>query len=141
MGAYKTKEQIERIALEKLRNSKNKKLLNNTNVDCFIMGYDQAENDIYSLLSNTDRREFIDQLDRINEYYKQSLEKDEEDLGYSGYMYTIPKSREETWKQWEQIREACNLIKKHIYNIPSWVFGEFYKEKIQNKETINDADS
>lgn len=39
---YKSKEEIEDVALRTLRDSKNKSLLNNRNVDCFLIGWEHA---------------------------------------------------------------------------------------------------
>lgn len=43
---YKSKEEVEDVALRTLRNSKNKSLLNNRNVDCFLIGWENAVSDI-----------------------------------------------------------------------------------------------
>lgn len=44
-----SKEEIEDIALRSLRNNSDKKLLSNTNVDCFCMGYSMCQNALLSL--------------------------------------------------------------------------------------------
>ena len=40
---YKSKEEIENVAFRVLRKSNNKSMLNNKNVDCFLMGFASAE--------------------------------------------------------------------------------------------------
>ena len=49
-----SQEEIEEIALRKLRNNSNKKLLSNTNVDCFCMGYNTCQNTLLDLSYNPD---------------------------------------------------------------------------------------
>ena len=53
---YKSKEEIEDVALRTLRNSKNKSLLNNRNVDCFLIGWENAVSDIKKTNQGAKRR-------------------------------------------------------------------------------------
>ena len=49
----KTQSEMEQIALLELRKSKDKKLLSNTSVDCFVMGYMRAQEDIFVNFGNS----------------------------------------------------------------------------------------
>lgn len=49
----KTQSEIEQIALTELRKNSDKKLLSNTSVDCFVMGYSRAQNNMFIDFSNS----------------------------------------------------------------------------------------
>lgn len=79
----KSREEIEAIALDNLRHRKDRKLLNNTNVDCFIDGYILAQN---TLLNKPFKAK--DFLEDILEGINWRLKSIEETAGYSGRYYT-----------------------------------------------------
>ena len=74
-----SQEEIEEIALKKLRNSNDKKLLSNTNVDCFCMGYSTCQDRLLSLSSNP--KEFKKFL---IEHAQSVLDDTEMSIAYSG---------------------------------------------------------
>lgn len=75
------KEEIEDIALRKLRNHSDKKLLSNTNVDCFCMGYSTCQDRLLSLSSNP--KEFKKFL---IEHAQSVLDDTEMSIAYSGHV-------------------------------------------------------
>lgn len=59
---YKSKEEIEDVALRTLRNSKNKSLLNNRNVDCFLIGWENAVSDIKKKNKSRSKKKMISRI-------------------------------------------------------------------------------
>jgi hypothetical protein len=78
-----SQEEIEEIALRKLRNNSNKKLLSNVNVDCFCMGYKTCQNTLLDLSYNPD--ELAEYLLKHAEY---AIDYVETSIAYAGGMQT-----------------------------------------------------
>ena len=83
---YKSKEEIENVAFRVLRKLNNKSLLNNKNVDCFLMGYECAISDIKEQISAQRKDEFIDYLEQMKIFCSECYHNLENDLGYAGYQ-------------------------------------------------------
>lgn len=122
---FKTKDEIESIALHELRKSSNKKLLSNTNVDCFISGWNAASNDIRSQMTAEKLKEFREYLKELSEYCDERMRRQNEDLGYSGYMYTVPSDAQLIFELWKRVGEACETISANLENV-KMSRGEYY---------------
>lgn len=75
-----SQEEIEEIALRKLRNNSNKKLLSNVNVDCFCMGYSTCQNTLLSLSANPEELK-----DFLIEHAKSVIYDVEMSIAYTGH--------------------------------------------------------
>lgn len=97
----KSRQEIELLAFEELRADKDRKLLSNTNVDCYVRGFFKAQNMISTpvFAKETLRRVY----DMLNERY--------EDIkmtaGYSGRFFTKEENEE-----MELINKAHKAIKE-----------------------------
>ena len=115
----KTREEVELIALKNLRGRKDRKLLNNTNVDCFIDGYMLAQDVILNRPYNI--IEYLeDTIKGLNAKYKEI----EDEAGYGGRYFTDGEI------------EARKLIQKVISCISSCIAEE--KEKDNKKQFYED---
>lgn len=61
-------------------------VLNNSNVDCFIAGYNMAAKEYKEVIDKGYKELFTGLSDKL----EKQLEDDEYELGYSGYMYSYP---------------------------------------------------
>lgn len=76
------RDEIESLALKTLRQNKDRKLLNNTNVDCIIEGYCLAQENI---LKDASAKELLQGFISDLNYRYQSIE---DSAGYGGRSYT-----------------------------------------------------
>ena len=113
----KSKEEVEDIAFRTLRNSKNKTLLSNRNVDCFVAGWQTADRDFWQQLNSQKAQEFKDYLQQMITECEEKHKKLEEDLGYSGYMYSIPDSADAMFKLFERMIDSCEFILSNLENV------------------------
>ena len=131
---FKTNDEVESIALHVLRNSKNKKLLSNTNVDCFVSGWKEAENDFRKQLTTEKLKEFREYLQELSEYCDERMRKQNEDLGYSGYMYTVPSDAQLIFELWDSVSEACETISLNLENVK--LSRNEYWEKLKGDDNL-----
>ena len=114
---YKTKKEVENIAFRALRDSKNKTLLSNRNVDCFVAGWQAAEKDFFQQLNSQKAQEFKDYLQQMITECEEKHKKLNEDLGYSCYMYSIPDSADAMFKLFERMIDSCEFILSNFENV------------------------
>lgn len=114
---YKSKEEIENVALRTLRNSNNKSLLSNRNVDCFVAGWQAADRDFWKQLNSQKAQEFKDYLQQMITECEEKHKKLKEDLGYSGYMYSIPDSADAMFKLFKRTIDSCEFILSNLENV------------------------
>lgn len=99
MKSYSTTE-IENIAL---RYAYDKKSLTQKNVECFVAGFKTAMNKC--------RENLCDAIQSIADEEKNFKKKYDNDLGYSGYMYSRPDDYDETINKHEKLYKALqNLV-------------------------------
>ncbi len=79
----KSHEEIEAIALQELRHKKDRKLLNNTNVDCFIDGFKLAQ-DIFTRSEDVTKEFLQEIIERLDQRYRDI----EDSAGYGGRCFT-----------------------------------------------------
>ena len=113
---YKTKEEIENIAFRTLRNSKNKTMLSNRNVDCFVAGWQAADRDFWQQLNSQKAQEFKEYLQQMITECEEKHKKLKEDLGYSGY-YSIPDSADAMFKLFKRMIDSCEFILSNLENV------------------------
>lgn len=114
---YKSNEEIEDVALRILRNSNNKSLLSNRNVDCFVAGWQAADRDFWQQLNSQKAQEFKDYLQQMITECEEKHKKLKEDLGYSGYMYSIPDSADAMFKLFKRMIDSCEFILSNLENV------------------------
>ena len=114
---YKSKEEIENVAFRVLRKSNNKSLLNNKNVDCFLMGYEHAISDIKEQISTQRKDEFIDYLEQMKIFCSECYHNLENDLGYAGYQFSRPESADAMLKLYDQMMRCCDFLIENLENV------------------------
>ena len=114
---YKSKEEIENVAFRVLRKSNNKSLLNNKNVDCFLMGYEHAISEIKEQISNQRKDEFIDYLEQMKVFCSEQYHNLENDLGYAGYQFSRPESADAMLKLYDQMMRCCDFLIENLENV------------------------
>ena len=114
---YKSKEEIENVAFRVLRKSNNKSLLNNKNVDCFLIGYEHAIYDIKEQISAQRKGEFIDYLEQMKVFCSEQYHNLENDLGYAGYQFSYPKSADAMLKLYDQMMRCCDFLIENLENV------------------------
>lgn len=114
---FKSKEEVEDIAFRALRNSKNKTLLSNRNVDCFVAGWQSADRDFRQQLNSQKPQEFKEYLEQMKAQCEEKHKKLKEDLGYSGYMYSIPDSADAMFKMLTRMIGSCEFILANLENV------------------------
>ena len=114
---YKSKEEIEDVALRTLRNSNNKSLLNNKNVDCFLIGYKHAISDIKEQISVQRKDEFVDYLEQMKIFCSECYHNLENDLGCEGYQFSYPKSADAMLKLYDQMMRCCDFLIENLENV------------------------
>ncbi len=124
---YKSKEEIENVALRTLRNSNNKSLLSNRNVDCFVAGWQAADRDFWQQLNSQKAQEFKEYLEQMKAQCEEKREELSTDLGYSGYMYSIPKSAEAMFEMLETMVDSCEFILANLENVKLY-HGDYYEK-------------
>ena len=114
---YKDEDKITTQALVDLRKQKDKSLLNNKNVDCYVLGYKQAQSSFIEWLKGfTDE----DNKSRLETLYQFCIDKQkaiEYDLGMSGYMYSMPDSAAAMLKLLSQMQQNIAFVLKHLEDI------------------------
>ena len=114
---YKSKEEIENVAFRVLRKSNNKSLLNNKNVDCFLMGYEHAISEIKEQISTQRTDEFIDYLEQMKVFCSEQYHNLENDLGYAGYQFSRPESADAMLKLYDQMMRCCDFLIENLENV------------------------
>ena len=114
---YKSKEEIENVAFRVLRKSNNKSLLNNKNVDCFLMGYEHAISDIKEQISAQRKDEFINYLEQMKIFCSECYHNLENDLGYAGYQFSRPESADAMLKLYDQMMRCCDFLIENLENV------------------------
>ena len=114
---YKSKEEIEDVAFRTLRDSNDKSLLNNKNIDCFLMGWKHAASDIKEQISATRKDEFIDYLEQMKVFCSEHYHDLENDLGYEGYQFSYPKSADAMFKLYDQMMRCCDFLIENLENV------------------------
>ena len=114
---YKSKEEIENVAFRVLRKSNNKSLLNNKNVDCFLIGYEHAIYDIKEQISTQRKGEFIDYLEQMKVFCSEQYHNLENDLGYAGYQFSHPESADAMFKLYDQMIRCCDFLIENLENV------------------------
>ena len=130
---YKTKEEIENVAFRVLRKSNNKSLLNNKNVDCFLMGYEHAISDIKEQISATRKDEFIDYLEEMKVFCSERYHILENDLAYAGYQFSRPESADAMFKLYDQIMKCCDFLIVNLDNVKMCYLDYYHKLKQNEK--------
>ena len=114
---YKSKEEIEDVALRTLRNSNNKSLLNNKNVDCFLIGYKHAISDIKEQISVQRKDEFVDYLEQMKIFCSECYHNLENDLSHEGYQFSYPKSADAILKLYDKMMRCCDFLIVNLDNV------------------------
>ena len=130
---YKSKEEIEDVALRTLRNSNNKSLLNNKNVDCFLIGYKHAISDIKEQISATRKDEFIDCLEQMKVFCSERYHILENDLAYAGYQFSRPESADAMFKLYEVVMKSCDFLIENLDNV-KMCYTDYYDKKIKEQK-------
>lgn len=130
---YKLKEEIENIAFRILRKSNNKSLLNNKNVDCFLMGYEHAISDIKEQISAQRKDEFIDYLEQMKIFCSECYHNLENDLGYTGFQFSRPESADAMFKLYEQVMKSCDFLIENLDNV-KMCYTDYYYKKIKEQK-------
>ena len=110
----KSKEEVENIAFRAMRNTT---MLSNRNVDCFVAGWQAADRDFWQQLNSQKAQEFKDYLQQMITECEEKHKKLEEDLGYSGYMYSIPDSADAMFKLFKRMIDSCEFILSNLENV------------------------
>lgn len=130
---YKSKEEIEDVALRTLRDSNNKSLLNNKNVDCFLIGYEHAISDIKEQISAQRKNEFIDYLEQMKIFCSECYHNLENDLGYAGYQFSRPDSADAMFKLYDQMMKCCDFLIENLENV-KMCYSDYYNKLKQNEK-------
>ena len=128
----KSKEEIEDIAFRTLRNTKDKTMLSNRNVDCFVAGWQAADRDFLQQLNSQKAQEFKDYLQQTIDQCKEKHNELRERIGYSGYMYSIPQSADAMFKMLKRMIDSCEFILANLENVNLY-HGDYY-EKLKGSE-------
>ena len=110
----KSKEEVENIAFRTMRNTT---MLSNSNVDCFVAGWQAADRDFWQQLNSQKAQEFKDYLQQMITECEEKHKKLKEDLGYSGYMYSIPDSADAMFKMLKRMIDSCEFILSNLENV------------------------
>lgn len=129
---YKSKEEIEDVALRTLRDSKNKSMLNNKNVDCFLMGWKHAVNDIKEQIIKQREDEFKDYLEQMKAFCAERYHDLENDLGYAGYQFSRPESADAMFKLYEVVMKCCDFLRENLDNV-KMCYSDYYTKLKQNE--------
>lgn len=120
----KSKEEVENIAFRAMRNTT---MLSNRNVDCFVAGWQAADRDFWQQLNSQKAQEFKEYLEQMKAQCEEKHEELSTDLGYSGYMYSIPKSAEAMFKMLETMVDSCEFILANLENVKLY-HGDYYEK-------------
>lgn len=130
---YKSKEEIEDVALRALRDSKNKSLLNNKNVDCFLMGWMHAVSDTKKQIKEQKEDDFKDYLEQMKVYCSEHYHDLENGLGYAGYQFSYPKSADAMFKLYDQMMKCCDFLIENLDNV-KMCYTDYYHKLKQNEK-------
>lgn len=130
---YKSKEEIEDVALRALRDSKNISLLNNRNVDCFLMGWMHAVSDIKKQIKEQKEDEFKDYLEQMKVFCSEHYRNLENSLGYAGYQFSRPESADAMFKLYDQMMKCSDFVIKNLDNV-KMCYTDYYHKLKQNKK-------
>ena len=130
---YKSKEEIENVAFRVLRKSNNKSLLNNKNVDCFLIGYEHAIYDIKEQISAQRKGEFIDYLEQMKVFCSEQYHNLENDLGYAGYQCSRPESADAMFRLYDQMMRCCDFLIVNLGNV-KMSYLDYYQKLKQNEK-------
>ena len=130
---YKSKEEIENVAFRVLRKSNNKSLLNNKNVDCFLIGYEHAIYDIKEQISAQRKGEFIDYLEQMKVFCSEQYHNLENDLGYAGYQCSRPESADAMFRLYEVVMKCCDFLIVNLGNV-KMSYLDYYQKLKQNEK-------
>ena len=125
----KSKEEVENIAFRTMRNTT---MLSNRNVDCFVAGWKAADRDFWQQLNRQKAQEFKDYLQQMITECEEKHKKLKEDLGYSGYMYSIPDSADAMFKLFKRMIDSCEFILSNLGNVN--LSSVEYYEKLKGGE-------
>ena len=114
---YKSDAQIEMDAMVALRASSDKSKLNNKNVDCWCSGYRHCQYDVRKELQAKNDADKRDVLQDIIDFCQTKIKEMQEDDGYSGYMFSIPKGEEAMYKLLADVSKSAGFIKENLENI------------------------
>lgn len=123
---WKNEEDITTMALVDLRNRKDKSLLNNKNVDCYVYGYKAAQNIFYEWLKEYNNEDNRTRLEKLLRFCNDKINSINEELGYSGYMYSMPKSAEVMLKLLSDMATDIGFVIEHLEDIKLH-FKDYYK--------------
>ena len=130
---YKSKEEIENVAFRTLRDSNNKSLLNNKNIDCFLMGWKHAASDIKEQISAQRKDEFIDYLEQMKVFCSEQYQNLENDLAHEGYQFSRPESADAMFKLYDQIMKCCDFLIVNLDNVKMCYLDYYHKLKQNEK--------
>ena len=130
---YKSKEEIENVAFRTLRDSNNKSLLNNKNIDCFLMGWKHAASDIKEQISAQRKDEFIDYLEQMKVFCSEQYHNLENDLSHEGYQFSRPESADAMFKLYDQIMKCCDFLIVNLDNVKMCYLDYYHKLKQNEK--------
>ena len=130
---YKSKEEIEDVAFRTLRDSNNKSLLNNKNIDCFLMGWEHAASDIKEQIKEQKEDDFKDYLEQMKVFCSEHYHNLEKDLGYEGYQFSYPKSADAMLKLYDQMMRCCDFLIVNLGNV-KMSYLDYYQKRKQNEK-------
>ena len=130
---YKSKGEIEDVALRTLRDSNNKSLLNNKNIDCFLMGWEHAASDIKEQIKEQKEDEFKDYLEQMKVFCSERYRDLENDLGYAGYQFSRLESADAMFKLYEQMMRCCDFLIKNLDNV-KMCYSDYYNKLKQKRK-------
>ena len=133
---YKSKEEIEDVAFRTLRDSNNKSLLNNKNIDCFLMGWEHAASDIKEQIKEQKEDDFKDYLEQMKVFCSERYHDLENDLGYAGYQFSRPESADAMFKLYEVVMKSCDFLIENLDNV-KMCYTDYYDKKIKEQKNGN----
>ena len=133
---YKSKEEIEDVAFRTLRDSNNKSLLNNKNIDCFLMGWEHAASDIKEQINEQKEDDFKDYLEQMKVFCSERYHDLENDLGYAGYQFSRPESADAMFKLYEVVMKSCDFLIENLDNV-KMCYTDYYDKKIKEQKNGN----
>ena len=130
---YKSKEEIENVAFRVLRKSNNKSLLNNKNIDCFLIGWEHAASDIKEQIKEQKEDDFKDYLEQMKVFCSEHYHNLEKYLGYTGYQFSYPKRADAMLKLYDQMMRCCDFLIENLDNV-KMCYLDYYQKLKQNEK-------
>lgn len=124
---YKSNEEIEDVALRILRNSNNKSLLSNRNVDCFVMGWKHAVSDFKEQIMEQREDDLKAYLEQMIAFCTERYHNLEEDLGYAGYQFSRPESADAMFKLYGHMKKCCDFLLENLDNV-KMNYSDYYEK-------------